>query len=251
MPLHYRKTRQSNVDGYSDILLNERYSPPSKRKNDKKKRSLLGRKLNIDLSSSLLFSHRTRRSPVFQSYESLMILLGTIIILVNVIRHDTALKTGKIILLLEDLEVRTSIRTRPVFNDDLKLKLNKPRGKSTFNKAPKPTIISPNANYGGLKINFLADIIPDEKRLSMKRKIYYDKDEGMSGHVYNEKDFEHGWRNFDLYYSFDDDIMRTKPFGKGRNCRRNSWHRLYNPSCNTMHEIEVVSLERSSNRLLG
>lgn len=105
---------------------------------------------------------------------------------------------------------------------------------SKFSSWPITDLISYNADYGDLQINFLQ---PGEER-----KIHLDPEEmPMDGHIYEEKDFEHdGWEE---YYAFDDDYARNIPY-EGREmqnkCRYNAWHRLYSPNCNTFHEIELI-----------
>ena len=151
---------------------------------------------------------------------------------------------------------RTTVRKRPESTVRLPLKVlsiehMKRLGRaSQFHKSPGGKINSPNTHYGEVKLNFLAEM---SQETSWSRKIHYDKEESLSGHVYKKSDFEKHWDRYDNYYAVDDDAVRNEVFSdfESNHCRRVSWHRLYNPNCNLIHESEIVSLGGASNKLLG
>jgi hypothetical protein len=247
MPVYQRKIKKNDEYSVSRILSDNEISP-DRRKRGENNHAIL-RRLPVPCSGwiqvQLPFLRKIiRKYHSLINYECFMVMLACLIIFVHMIRVNITIvksTSNKTNIIPQTLRTLTRNTTN---SKNLSLKIQSFNNlKVTFHKAPKPTIQSPNTNYGGIHINFLAE--------SWERKIYYDHNEAMSGHVYNVSDFEEHWKNFDNYYAFDDDFVRSKPFGKDNHCRRVSWHRLYNPSCNTMHETEVVSLERSSNRLLG
>ena len=57
-----------------------------------------------------------------------------------------------------------------------------------------------------------------------------------SGHVFTSADFAHGNDDYlDSYYADDDHVRHPS-------CRRVAWHKLYNPSCNTFHEMNMMQI---------
>jgi len=115
------------------------------------------------------------------------------------------------------------------------------RRRMAVHSYPEPFLHSPNPNYGDLKLNFLPTQAKEPNNFF--GRILKDDPEALVGNVYTTKDYEDHWRNFDKYYAFDDDEVRNTPFQDSYDqCRRVSWHRLYNPTCNTIHEIELVPL---------
>ncbi len=243
MPVYQRKIKKNDEYNISKSVLDKEISPDRRKRDDIKhtiRRPPIYGWIQAQLSFLRTIIHKYH---TLLNYESSMVMLGCLIIFVHMIRVNvTIVKSSNKNITPQTL--RSLTRNRPTPNANLSLKIQRFNNLNvTFYKAPIPTIQSPNTNYGGIQLNFLAE--------SWERKIHYDHDEAMSGHVYNVSDFEGGWKHFDNYYAFDDDFVRSKPFGKNNNCRRVSWHRLYNPNCNTMHETEAVSLGRSSNKLLG
>lgn len=72
------------------------------------------------------------------------------------------------------------------------------------------------------------------------QRFIRDKIDDRTGHVYTKEDFLNGnddWR--DHYYAADDDYVRNPK------CRRTSWHRLYHPTCNNFHEMDLLPLVKS------
>lgn len=254
MPLYHRKNRKNE----NNPLLLSSFNEENKKNYLQK---LIGRRQKKELFSRLSFFIRKIQSRTHFSYELIMVALGFFILFIHMVRVDISVIRGDI---MEDILVsgggivRTNTRERPIFNDDIALKIScldhkyKLGEVSSFQESPKPKIASPNKHYGGIKLNFLAEMVSDEGNTSWERKVNVNQDELMGGHVYRESDFEEGWKYFDNYYAFDDDFVRNSVLKDEENhCRRVSWHRLYNPNCNIIHETEVVPLEPSLNRLLG
>jgi hypothetical protein len=178
--------------------------------------------------------------------------LSLFIMLLHLIGLGTKVESSNGAMIGQGLK-RIITRPRPENNDNIRVQINgftdnKSR-KLSFQKSPKPVIVSPNANYGDLKLNFLAE---GDNKTTWGRKLHIDKDEEMAGHVYTKVDYEKHWRNYDKYYAFDDDFVRNLRFeDKTSSCRTVSWHRLYNPNCNTFHETEIIPLKPGKNRFLG
>lgn len=161
------------------------------------------------------------------------------------------------------LRKRITVIQRPSDNAAIQLKIlgfkRSTASSPSFHTSPDPVLRSPNPNYGGLRLNFLGEVYSPSSAITndtipttWTRQVHIDEKEAMGGHVYNRRDFEKGWRNFDKYYAFDDDVVRNEAFhDKDNFCRRVSWHRLYNPNCNTIHENEVIPLRKGHNGFLG
>eukprot|EP00553_Chaetoceros_curvisetus_P003144 CAMPEP_0204615674 /NCGR_PEP_ID=MMETSP0717-20131115/3110_1 /ASSEMBLY_ACC=CAM_ASM_000666 /TAXON_ID=230516 /ORGANISM="Chaetoceros curvisetus" /LENGTH=409 /DNA_ID=CAMNT_0051628673 /DNA_START=269 /DNA_END=1495 /DNA_ORIENTATION=- len=114
------------------------------------------------------------------------------------------------------------------------------REESTFSKMPTSDLRSPNVEYGDLNLNFMP---PGG---IFERQIRPDP-AALEGHVWTKEDFEKKY--FDKYYAFDDDFVRSEPYKETKKqCRRVSWHRNYEPNCNTFHEIEIM---KGDNRKIG
>jgi len=87
-------------------------------------------------------------------------------------------------------------------------------------------------NYGGLHINFLAH---GEKR-RIRKNLH-----AISGHVHRHGDLGNDDLFADEYFAFDDDDVRAEQFRpQEMECQRVSWHKLYNPSCNDIHDIRLI-----------
>lgn len=95
-------------------------------------------------------------------------------------------------------------------------------------------------NYGGLHINFLAH---GEKR-RIRKNLH-----AISGHVHKHGDLGNDDLFADEYFAFDDDYVRADQFRpQEMECQRVSWHKLYNPNCNDIHDIRLIE---GKNRFLA
>jgi len=96
-----------------------------------------------------------------------------------------------------------------------------------------------NVDYGDLKFRMWGSY---QDRFD--KPVILDGPEEYSWHMFTDVDTH---PNLESYYAFDDDEVRNEDY-LPKKCRRVSWHKLYNPSCNQIHEIEVMN---ESNKFLG
>lgn len=265
MPLIQRKVRQQETDKDDNSFLSRSRNEEQKEKattSQQVEESAHRTKRHL---SRLSFKPKKIQANPFTSCTLIMLILGILIFFAHMTRISSVERNHVIhkdapIVMSQDGNMRINnrihTRKRPDSNDNIPLKIRCFERKSTlgkvspFQKSPEPKIVSPNPHFGGLNLNFLGEV-SNEAENSWARKIHFDQEEAMSGHVYKEEDFEKHWRYYDKYYAFDDDIVRNQKFHDRKNfCRRVSWHRLYNPNCNTIHETQLIPLEESSNRFL-
>lgn len=247
MPLIFRKDRNRSSNYNNEIAIGSFSSDERAGKDNirtfRRKRNTTSRlkkklvKFNADFG-------------LLSSFETFMIFLGSLILLFNIISRKSEHRSVDNGVLKSNhftYPTRFSTTRRPYYNEELRLFLSNIKTKP-FQVSPVATLTSPNPHYG-LKINFLT-----EESKVWGRTIKIDQKELMDGHVYNESDFEKGWKYFEKYYAFDDDIVRNEHFYDEKNhCRRVAWHRLYNPNCNSIHETELLPWGQKSNnnKLLG
>ena len=96
------------------------------------------------------------------------------------------------------------------------------------------------------------DIKVDAVALGLQRKIQHEFEEGR---IYVEPsnglkrgEDAHGEAHISNYYAFDDDYLRGTYISTKRRCRRTAWHRSAFPTCNSVHEIDVID---NKGRILG
>ena len=128
------------------------------------------------------------------------------------------------------IQVRFNRRWNTAIKAEFDLEIEKERKKDT------PSIYK--CNFGGMEISFGAK---EEEKL-------YDNPDDNSWHwqMFTDEDDE---ESVDAYYAFDDNVVRNEDWKDERkNCRRVEWHKLYNPSCNQLHELELLN---DSSKYLG
>lgn len=265
MPLNLRKSRANPSYIYNDGLT-RRPSSSAVIENDQKKRYSTTNKYDPQrirrngwwimgrIATSII------NAKFLANFEAFMVVLGSLILLTHFMKEKTLISTISTIssaswkyekanhIYVQRHPTRVTTRKRPDHNKKINIHLPSIPNRTLFKYAPQAKFLSPNPKYG-LNINFLA-----EDSESWGRRIKIDQDELTGGHVYTESDYEKGWRNYENYYAFDDDIVRNEHFDDKKNhCRRVAWHRLYNPNCNTLHESELLPLgqKMDKNRFLG
>ena len=118
--------------------------------------------------------------------------------------------------------------------------------KDNFYTMPNMLIDSPEPDYGGLQMTF-----KDSKDPYPHPRVILDDPFELEGHVYTKEDWtDEKDSTWEEYYAFDDDYVRGTAFREihFNECRRSAIHRMYFPSCNTFHEIELM---KGENRFLG
>lgn len=100
----------------------------------------------------------------------------------------------------------------------------------------QPMILTPDDekkfDYGGINLTSVESF--EDGRVIKKDK------EAMNGHIWTKEELkEFKSKYVDSYYAFDDDIVRSKHF-HNEDCKRTAWHKLYFPTCNNFHEIDLI-----------
>ena len=110
-------------------------------------------------------------------------------------------------------------------------------------------------NYDGLHLTFLGeDTMIRTIQTALSEYLY-----GDTGHVYTQNDYRnrskhHNDDYVEPYYAFDDDNIRstaTAVQSSRNHCRRTSWHRLFFPTCNDLHTLQLTTGDSTFLRYSG
>ena len=92
-------------------------------------------------------------------------------------------------------------------------------------------------NYGDLEF-------PEESKMGQPRQIIHNdlSNAQSSNHETMRKQREMSRDLRSSYLAFDDDQVRRRSLDyKNNQCQRHAWHRMYYPSCNTFHEMDLAN----------
>lgn len=87
-------------------------------------------------------------------------------------------------------------------------------------------VLAPNPQIGEIyDYSYKNNFIEEEDSIGINKNVSRDTE------IYSKK-------MTNTYYAFDDDEVRGKEF-ESKNCRRTSFQRMHNPTCNSVHELEM------------